>query len=350
MTDKATMFYNPEALSRKAGVKVYTEGDEWTWKVCEKTEHTYETGNTVVLPKPESIMTDRWEKGLPILHIELAKWASCLVIAPATANTTAKMSHGICDNLLTCIYAAWDNNSEKPIVIAPAMNQNMWNNNCGSFLNGIKATIVYPVKKKLACGDVGMGALADVSSIAKQVANLFRWRPPIQAIPFVGIPVGMHPGAFGAIRKHDRHCGVDLYCVEGATVHAVESGVVVSIENFTGKVAGCPWWLDTKAVKVEGASGVVCYGEISPMEHIEVGSFIFKDMILGNVIPVLPPEKLRPYVPGHSCSMLHLQLYKHGTTHKDHDWECNGIMPENIIDPTPYLLDAYPHAPRLDMT
>ena len=57
-------------------------------------------------------------------HIELAKWAEVILIAPATANTLAKIAHGICDNLLTTLIVA----SQAKLVVAPAMNQQMWAN------------------------------------------------------------------------------------------------------------------------------------------------------------------------------------------------------------------------------
>jgi len=153
----------------------------------------------------------------------------------------------------------------------------------------------------------------------------------------VSVPVGKHPGAFGAVRKHDRHCGVDLYCYQDCPVYAVESGVVVAIENFTGARAGCPWWLDTRAIKIEGASGVVCYGEILEYQRLAIGTSVSAGSYLGNVVPVLPSEKFRPDIPGHSCSMLHLQLYEHGMLHKDGDWGRDTEIPKGVLDPTPYL-------------
>ncbi len=76
------------------------------------------------------------------------------------------------------------------------------------------------------------------------------------------IPLKPHPGAFGVLRKHHTHEGVDLYATEGEAVYAVEKGVVIAVEDFTGPKAGSPWWLDTQSVLIEGAVGVVCYGEL----------------------------------------------------------------------------------------
>ena len=69
------------------------------------------------------------DRGDPVLHIELREIACCLVIAPLSANTLAKMSSGMCDNLLTNVYRCWqfskDNDSwkvKKPVIVAAAMN------------------------------------------------------------------------------------------------------------------------------------------------------------------------------------------------------------------------------------
>ena len=107
----------------------------------------------------------------PVIHIELRKWADCLLIAPISANTLAKIFNGICDNLLTSVVRAWD--FSKPIVVAPAMNTAMWNHPLTSEqLDKIAswgAVIVHPVSKTLACGDIGVGALASVEDILVKV-------------------------------------------------------------------------------------------------------------------------------------------------------------------------------------
>jgi len=109
--------------------------------------------------------------GDEILHIELRKWADVLVIAPITANTIAKIAHGMADNLLTNTVLAWD--LSKPVIIAPAMNTNMWENPVVQanllIANYLKLRVVEPTYKTLACGDTGIGAMADISSIVEAV-------------------------------------------------------------------------------------------------------------------------------------------------------------------------------------
>jgi phosphopantothenoylcysteine synthetase/decarboxylase len=107
----------------------------------------------------------------PIEHIELREWANCLVIAPLTANTLAKMHHGLCDNLLTSVVRAWDH--QYPIVLAPAMNTKMWwNKPTPEQIYEMKlrgCIVVDPVEKDLACGETGMGAMAPISEIMREV-------------------------------------------------------------------------------------------------------------------------------------------------------------------------------------
>jgi len=118
-----------------------------------------------------------WQKRSdPVLHIELKKWADIFVIAPLDANTLAKLANGLCDNLLTCIARAWDIKAikQKPVVVCPAMNTFMYehpitNRQMGILCGEFGYTIVDCVEKKLMCGDVGLGAMASVETIAGAV-------------------------------------------------------------------------------------------------------------------------------------------------------------------------------------
>jgi phosphopantothenoylcysteine decarboxylase len=133
----------------------------------------------------------RWQRDEPVLHIELRRWADLLLIAPLDANTLAKLAHGLSDNCLTCVWRAWD--PARPVVLAPAMNTLMWQHpltrrhltllapapppagldedTLVEWLNGLRGPlrIVPPQSKRLACGDVGIGAMAEVADIAALV-------------------------------------------------------------------------------------------------------------------------------------------------------------------------------------
>lgn len=90
-----------------------------------------------------------------------------------------------------------------------------------------------------------------------------------------------------------------------------------------------PWWLDTWAVIVEGASGNVIYGEIEPC--VKEGQVLKAGENLGEVIRVLAKDKGRP------TSMLHLELRERGVVNWD-GWYPETGKPKGIKDPTPYLL------------
>jgi phosphopantothenoylcysteine decarboxylase len=267
-----------------------------------------------------------------VLHINLRRWADCMIIAPLSANTLAKIANGLSDNLLMCTYRAWD--VTKPIIVAPAMNTYMWNNNITaehiSKLMNVGITIVQPIEKKLACGDIGVGAMAKVDDITNALRKILTWNMPVKS---TYLPVGNHPGAFGCRRKHDTHTGVDLYTSDGANVYAVEPGIVTNISWFTGPKAKYDWWEDTQALMVEGKSGVVLYGEIST--KLNVGDIVKKGSLIGNVKRVLPEHKLRQDIKGHSTSMLHIELYEKGYRGDHALWLTE--KPPALLDPTEYL-------------
>ena len=139
------------------------------------------------------------------------------------------------------------------------------------------------------------------------------------------------PGFFGAIRRFDIHTGIDLYTEPLAPVHAIENGLVVKIEDFTGEKAGSPWWNDTSALFVEGASGVIVYGEIEPGPNVKEGAYVLKGECLGTVKQVLKKDKgVTP------VNMLHLELYDKGTRQSVW-WKHGEDRPKNLQDPAVLL-------------
>ena len=319
-TPSTTTFLDEAAMS---GFQTYTDKDEWQWASQDRALHT-----------------KKWTKGQPVLHIQLRDTGSALVIAPCSANTLAKLASGLCDNLLTSVARAWDLN--RPVIIAPAMNTHMWNHPITQeHIAKLKAwgyIIVHPQSKMLACQTLGMGAMAEISLIVQAVKESLRWQFPLANDECPGIPVNPHPGSFLIKRKHHIHTGVDLYTKDSRPVYAVEPGKVVGIEEFTGSKQQTPWWEDTQCALIEGATGVVCYGEIIPC--VTLGQVVKRGDLVGHVKRVLKPHKLRKDIAGHSTSMLHMEIYPHG---KYKAFEELGENPDNfsiLKDPTPLLLNA----------
>lgn len=176
-TRPSLYFFDPAELGGDPGT-LFLDDDEW----------------------PGFSQGRRYQRGDPVLHIELRKWADLLLIAPLDANTLAKLACGLADNCLTCVWRAWD--LSRPVVLAPAMNTMMWENpltsrhllqisSLGGECNqsagmvpedvlrlvntaGGMLRVVPPVSKQLACGDVGVGALAPVEEILAAVQAALR--------------------------------------------------------------------------------------------------------------------------------------------------------------------------------
>ncbi len=126
------------------------------------------------------VFIDLFEKGFnyknilqtgKVDHIELADQADLMVIAPATANTLAKIAHGIADDFLTTTLLA----VTAPVILCPSMNVNMWNNPFVqeniSRLKNVCYQIIEPAKGMLACGYEGKGRLADIQIIKNEITS-----------------------------------------------------------------------------------------------------------------------------------------------------------------------------------
>ena len=102
-------------------------------------------------------------------HINLARWADVVLVAPATANTLAKCAHGLADDLVSTVYLA----ATCPIYMAPAMNQAMWGNPATQDnlrkLESQGVAFVGPNPGDQACGEVGMGRMAEPAEICERL-------------------------------------------------------------------------------------------------------------------------------------------------------------------------------------
>ncbi|HEY6488338.1 MAG: bifunctional phosphopantothenoylcysteine decarboxylase/phosphopantothenate--cysteine ligase CoaBC [Terracidiphilus sp.] len=144
MTEAATRFVRPLTFSSLTGYKVVTS----LWEDPDSAERFDESS---------------------IEHIGEAQWTDALVVAPATANILAKFAHGIADDFLTTLYLA----TEAPVLVAPAMNVNMWNHAATQanldILRERGVRVLEPGTGDLACGMVGAGRMAEPEAIAELV-------------------------------------------------------------------------------------------------------------------------------------------------------------------------------------
>lgn len=131
------------------------------------------------------VITSLWDEPGPdeanpeqngIDHIAEAQWTEALVVAPATANILAKFAHGIADDFLSTMYLA----TESPVVVAPAMNVNMWNHAATQAnletLRQRGVRVIEPGTGDLACGMVGAGRMAEPEAIAEMVTRTLNRR------------------------------------------------------------------------------------------------------------------------------------------------------------------------------
>ena len=158
-------------------------------------------------------------------HIELARWADLVLVAPATANVIARLAHGFADDLLTTLCLA----TEAPVVLAPAMNRQMWQ--AGATRANVLALLdrgvemLGPAEGGQACGEIGPGRMLEPAQIAARIAARFRGA----ALDGVGVLVTAGPTreALDPVRFLTNHSSGKMgYAVAGA---AAEAGARVSL-------------------------------------------------------------------------------------------------------------------------
>jgi phosphopantothenoylcysteine decarboxylase/phosphopantothenate--cysteine ligase len=183
-----------------------------------------------------------WE----VEHIALAKKADIAVLAPATANTVAKLAAGIADNMLTTVFLAL----ECPVVIAPAMNTGMLDNMATlvnmQILRDRGIHLLGTGEGRLACGDVGAGRMAEPAEIVRYIEALLKngsalkgrrvlvtAGPTREAIDPVRYITNRSSGRMGyALAGEAKNMGADVTLVTGPTGIAVPYGVrAVRVEN-----------------------------------------------------------------------------------------------------------------------
>ncbi|GAA6015790.1 hypothetical protein JCM8202_001118 [Rhodotorula sphaerocarpa] len=150
-TKSATHFFSAKEIEEQSQgrTRVWTDADEWA----------------------------AWKKiGDPVLHIELRRWADIVLVAPCSANTLAKLTTGICDNILTSFMRALP--TFVPVYLFPAMNTHMYSHPLtAKQLKMVQEELGYhvrgPIGKTLACGDVGLGAMTEWTDIVQLVVDKY---------------------------------------------------------------------------------------------------------------------------------------------------------------------------------
>ncbi len=122
-----------------------------------------------------AVFTSLWERceQYRLSHINLVDWADIVVVAPATANIIGKIANGICDDLVsTTLCVCW----QRPVLLAPAMNNNMWNNPAVQrnvkVLKEIGLQLIGPEEGPLACGTEAVGRMSEPQDILAAIEKI----------------------------------------------------------------------------------------------------------------------------------------------------------------------------------
>ena len=186
------------------------------------------------------VFTDLWDARAPnaMAHIELARAADLIVVAPATAHTMARAAQGLADDLLSTLLLA----AGKPVLYAPAMNREMWlhpamQRNVAT-LRGDGALICGPAAGEQACGEVGEGRLVEPCDLLQDIVAAFQPKllagrivlvtagPTFEAIDPVRGLTNRSSGKMGyAVARAAREAGAQVTLVSGPTALATPFGV-----------------------------------------------------------------------------------------------------------------------------
>ncbi|MFH1044406.1 MAG: bifunctional phosphopantothenoylcysteine decarboxylase/phosphopantothenate--cysteine ligase CoaBC [Pseudomonadota bacterium] len=186
------------------------------------------------------VHTDLWDASVPnnMAHIELSRGCDAIVIAPASADFLAKLAQGLCDDLLSTLCLA----RECPLLVAPAMNLQMWGNPATqrnlAQLRADGIAILGPASGDQACGETGMGRMLEAEEIFEEIEAAFQPKllagkrvlitagPTIEPIDTVRGISNTSSGKMGyAVARAARDAGAAVTLVSGPTALAAPRGL-----------------------------------------------------------------------------------------------------------------------------
>jgi phosphopantothenoylcysteine decarboxylase/phosphopantothenate--cysteine ligase len=225
-----------------------------------------------------------------IEHISEAQAADAIVITPATAHILAKMAHGLADDFLSTTLLV----TTAPVIVAPAMNVNMWNHPATranlELLKSRGVTIVEPGSGYLACGMTGSGRLADIETIAQAVlAAIGAALQPASAQDLTGETILVTAGgtreAIDPVRfLGNRSSGKMGYALAEAARQRGAQVILVSAPTALTPPAGCAFVPVTSAEEMRAAV----------MEHLPTATAVIGAAAVADFrMPAIAPEKIR---------------------------------------------------------
>jgi len=195
-----------------------------------------ESGMEFVTPLSiEALGADKLD-ATPMAHIDLARWCDVMLIAPASANFIAKFSNGLADDLLTTVCLA----ITAPILVAPAMNQQMWLHPATqqnvTTLKQRNFTILGPANGNQACGEIGPGRMLEASELLEVLEQHFA--PKLFSNQHIVITAGPTQEAIDPIRYLSNHSSGKMgYALAmaalnlGATVTLISGPTALTVPN-----------------------------------------------------------------------------------------------------------------------
>ena len=193
------------------------------------------------------------EGGSAIEHIAEAQSTNLLLVAPATAHTLAKFAHGLADDFLSTLYLA----TTAPVIVAPAMNVNMWNHPATqaniATLRAHRVQIVEPEDGYLACGMTGGGRLANVQTIAAAVLQTLRTTHDLQRETIL-ITAGGTREPLDPVRfLGNRSSGKMAYALAESALRRGAHVILISAPTALLVPAGCTYIPVTQSIEMHAA-------------------------------------------------------------------------------------------------
>lgn len=201
------------------------------------------------------VYTEQWDASVPnnMAHIELSRAADAIVIAPASADFIAKLAHGLADDLLSALCLA----RNCPLLIAPAMNREMWLNAATQrnvkqlVADGVQ--VLGPDSGVQACGEEGMGRMREAAQLAQDIAALSQAdKAPHQGSPALSSPQGEKGQAQSLIKKLS---GKRILVTAGPTYEAIDT-----VRGITNRSSGKMGYAIAQAAQESGANVVLVSG------------------------------------------------------------------------------------------
>lgn len=258
-------------------------------------------------------------------HITLARWADLMVIAPATANLIAKLSHGLADDLLTTLYLA----ATCPVYVAPAMNQAMWNKPVTqeniAILRRQGVHLIGPAQGEQACGETGFGRMTEPQAICdalltepgtrrlqdlKVLISAGPTREPLDPVRYI---TNRSSGKMGyALAEAARRAGASVTLISGPVQLPAPQGIdLVRVETAAEMYEAIISRAETSAIYI-GAAAVADYTptEIQSDKIKKQGEqILLRLQKTRDILAEVAALSKRPFTVGFAAETTDLEVY-----------------------------------------